>query len=706
MLDPTPAKGSVLRCMNENDHVPGNEGKEMRRLTRFGLYLIFAVMVSLGQHAVAWQDEDPGWTPELALQVKRISNVRVSPDGTRVLYEVSVPRMEEETSEWVAHIHVADADGRNTYQLTRGEKSCSGGRWSSDGKWIAFTSSRGSEKSNIFRINVRGGEAEQLTDVKGGISGFQWSPDAAHIAFVMTDPPTEDEETEEKEKRDARTVDEDLKMARLHIMPVEQNEEGERPTRLLTEGNFHVSGGFSGATFDFAPDGTAIVFTHTPTPKRDDWPKADISIVEVSSASVRPLVSTGAAEASAVFSPDGQSIAYSATDDPPTWARTGRVHVIAREGGEPRPLATTFDERPRILGWNADGTNVLVWETHETRYRIYALSISGGDVQTINTGDRFITGATLDRTGTHLGFTSEAPARPAEAFVSNVNDFSPVQVSDVQDLPDLALGRTEAITWKSSDGLEIEGLLTYPTGYEPGNRVPLLVIVHGGPTGVFQQRFIANRSAYPIAAFASRGYAVLRCNPRGSGGYGKAFRYANYDDWGFGDYQDIMAGVDHVIDMGVADADRMGIMGWSYGGYMTSWVITQTDRFKVASVGAGVTNLMSFNGTADIPGFVPDYFHGESWENLDAYIKHSAMFNVKGVTTPTLIQHGEKDARVPISQGYELYNALKRQNVQTKMIVYPRQPHGIREPKLALQAMRHNLEWFDTYLRADESESD
>ncbi len=288
----------------------------MRQLTRFGLYLTVAVVVSFSQHVIAWQDDDTGWTPELALQVKRISNVRVSPDGSRVLYEVSVPCMEEETSEWVTHIHVADTNGANSYQLTRGEKSCSGARWSPDGNWIAFTSERGAEKSNIFRISVQGGEAESLTDVKGGISSFRWSPDGAQIAFVMTDPPSEDEDKEKKEKRDARTVDEDLKMARLHIMPVEPNEEGDRPTRLLTEGDFNVSGGFFGASFDFAPDGTAIVFTHTPTPKIDDWPKADISVVEVSSASVRPLVSTGAAETSPVFSPDGQWIAYSASDDP------------------------------------------------------------------------------------------------------------------------------------------------------------------------------------------------------------------------------------------------------------------------------------------------------------------------------------------------------------------------------------------------------
>jgi dipeptidyl aminopeptidase/acylaminoacyl peptidase len=240
--------------------------------------------------------------------------------------------------------------------------------------------------------------------------------------------------------------------------------------------------------------------------------------------------------------------------------------------------------------------------------------------------------------------------------------------------------------------------LTYPVDYETGTRVPLLVIVHGGPAGVFVQSFIARRGAYPIAAFASRGYAVLRCNVRGSSGYGRDFRYANYEDWGGGDYRDIMSGVDHIVQMGVADPDRLGVMGWSYGGYMTSWIITQTDRFKAASVGAGVTNLMSFTGTADIPGFIPDYFGGEYWDVFDRWRSHSAMFNVKGVSTPTLIQHGERDDRVPISQGYELYNALLRQGVTVKMVVYPRQPHGIGEPKLQLDAMKRNLDWFERWI--------
>lgn len=217
--------------------------------------------------------------------------------------------------------------------------------------------------------------------------------------------------------------------------------------------------------------------------------------------------------------------------------------------------------------------------------------------------------------------------------------------------------------------------------------------------GVFTQGFVASPGLYPVATFAARGYAVLRPNPRGSSGYGKKFRYANYGDWGGGDFKDLMAGVDHIIDKGIAAPERLGVMGWSYGGFMTSWTITQTKRFKAASVGAGVTNLMSFTGTADIPSFLPDYFGGEPWNKLDAYRAHSAMFQVKGVTTPTLIQHGARDLRVPLSQGQELYNALKRQGCTTQMVIYPRTPHGIEEPKLLVDCMNRNLQWFDKYVR-------
>jgi dipeptidyl aminopeptidase/acylaminoacyl peptidase len=243
-------------------------------------------------------------------------------------------------------------------------------------------------------------------------------------------------------------------------------------------------------------------------------------------------------------------------------------------------------------------------------------------------------------------------------------------------------------------------LLTYPVGYQSGQRVPLILNVHGGPAGVFQQTFIGGRGVYPLATFASRGYAILRANPRGSSGYGTEFRRANIKDWGFGDFQDLMTGVDKVVEMGVADPERLGVMGWSYGGFMTSWIVTQTHRFKAASAGAPVTNLMSFNGTSDIPAFIPDYFGGQYWEAMDAYQKHSPIFNVKGVTTPTMVQQGDADIRVPISQGYEFYNALKAQGVPTRMLVLPRQPHGPNEPKMQLAAMKANLEWFEKYIGA------
>jgi dipeptidyl aminopeptidase/acylaminoacyl peptidase len=331
--------------------------------------------------------------------------------------------------------------------------------------------------------------------------------------------------------------------------------------------------------------------------------------------------------------------------------------------------------------------------------RIYAIEVASGAITEINKGNEVLGSFSLSRNGI-LGFTMQSSDKAPEAFVTSISNFAPVQISRANaDLPKLPLGKTEVLKWKSSDGLEVEGLLTYPVAYKSGTRVPLLLVVHGGPAGVFTQSYlVASRGPYPIATFASRGFAVLRVNPRGSSGYGQKFRFANIKDWGGGDYKDLLTGVDRVIEMGVADPERLGVMGWSYGGFMTSWTITQTHRFKAASVGAAVTNLMSFIGTADIPSFIPDYFGAQPWEDLEVYRTHSAMFNAKGVKTPTLIQHGEADERVPISQGYEFYNALKVQNVPVRMIVLPRMPHGPNEPKMVLKAKQTNLEWFEKYL--------
>jgi dipeptidyl aminopeptidase/acylaminoacyl peptidase len=267
------------------------------------------------------------------------------------------------------------------------------------------------------------------------------------------------------------------------------------------------------------------------------------------------------------------------------------------------------------------------------------------------------------------------------------------------DLPKQPLGETRLIKWKAKDGQEIEGLLTLPVDYDRSKRYPLILNIHGGPAGSFAQSFIANYGLYPLAAFAAHGWAVLRPNPRGSSAYGINFRSANVNDWGGGDYQDLMSGVDEVIRMGVADPDKLAVMGWSYGGYMTNWVITQTTRFKAAAAGAGLSNLVSMWGTNDIPSVLDDYFEGSWYDQPDRYIRMSPLAHADKVTTPTLILHGAADVRVPTTQGYEMYNALKRKGVPAQMVVYPRTPHGPQEPKFLLDIMQRHVDWVAKYLQ-------
>jgi dipeptidyl aminopeptidase/acylaminoacyl peptidase len=375
--------------------------------------------------------------------------------------------------------------------------------------------------------------------------------------------------------------------------------------------------------------------------------------------------------------------------------------VLPAKGGVPRPLADTADDFGRyseLIGWNESGKELLYSEIQGLDWKLLAMPLNGSPRLLSNGSSMSLSGAALNQTRTMVGFSLESSQQPAEAHVSALDDWKPIAISRVnRDLPTTTMPKTEAIRWKNDD-FEIEGLLTYPIDYKPAKKYPLLVIAHGGPMGAFTRTCDASPGTYPVAAFAARGYCILRPNVRGSSGYGAKLRYANYNDWGGGDYRDLLAGVDHVIGLGVADGERMGIMGWSYGGFMTSWTVTQTNRFRAASVGAGVTNLVSFTGTADIPSFLPDYFGGQFWDKPQHYEKHSAIFHVRGVKTPTLIQHGEKDERVPLSQGQEFYNALKQQGCITKMVIYPRTPHGIEEPALLLDCMQRNLDWFEQYV--------
>lgn len=631
------------------------------------------------------------WTPELQMQVATIGAVVPSPDGKLVAYTETRAVMEAEKSEMVSQIFLAAADGSRRVQLTRGEKGASAPAFSPDGRFVYFLSER-SGKPNIWRIAVDGGEAEMLTDWKGEIGSYKVSPDGKWIAFTGRRPDDEEEKAK-KEKRDWVVVDEKPKNHSLWMIPAEPDSQGKREAREVVPATRHIT------NFDWSPDARRIAFEHRPAPKADDWTRSDLSEVEVESGQVRVLAATGAAEQDPHYSPDGRYLAFTVSTEPPRWPGEERIAVMPLPGGDRRLLAPTYDERPNLLGWTRDSSRLVFSEMKRTRSALYTLPLEGSPTTVYEPTQGVLGSVTLNLTGTHAGFARESSTEAPEAYVLNLGGGAPVQVSRANtDLPKLPLGETRVVRWKAPDGLEIEGLLTYPVGYEAGKKYPLILNIHGGPAGVYTESFIGRPGIYPLAAFAARGYAILRPNPRGSGGYGKTFRFANVSDWGGKDYEDLMAGVDHVIGMGVADPDRMAVMGWSYGGFMTSWVIGHTQRFKAAVVGAAVTNLWSFTGTSDIPGFLPDYFAGEPWDNFEAYRRHSPMSYVKNVATPALILHGEADVRVPISQGYELYNALKRRGVTTKMVVYPRTPHGPREPKFLLDIMQRHLDWVEKYV--------
>jgi dipeptidyl aminopeptidase/acylaminoacyl peptidase len=657
---------------------------------------LFFFVISLSVVSAFGQVAGSVWTPEMQLKTKAVGSPRVSPDGKHVVYTVNEAVMTADKSEFVTQIWMGTTDGKDNYQVTFGDKSSTNPKWSPDGSSIAFTSNRKDNKNNLYILRLMGGEAEPITDVKSGVGDFEWAFDGRSIAYTMADPKSDEEEKNDKGKNDFRWVDENFKMARLYVVPVAKDVNGKREAKKLTNDSRSVSG------FNWSPDGRKIIFSHVRSPAANDWTTSEVSVVDVASGQVMSFAATKAAENSPIYSPDGKWIALLASDLPVRWAQSNRIVVYPAGGGATKTMALSYDGQPNVVAWTPDSTKIMFTETKGTGTALFEADVAAGTVREVDYQNAAIGALNMTKvgSGTAVAMVIQRPDGPPEVFALTPGVSGLTQISHANDqMAKMPVGKTEVIKWKSKDGRDIEGLLTYPIGYQTGAKIPLILNVHGGPAGVFTQSYIGGRGVYPLATFAARGYAILRPNPRGSSGYGTEFRRANIKDWGGMDYQDLMTGVDKVIEMGVADPNRLGVMGWSYGGYMTSWIVTQTKRFKAASAGAPVTNLMSFNGTADIPAFVPDYFGGQSWEIPEVYAKHSAMFNIKGVTTPTMIQQGDADARVPISQGYEFYNALKQQGVPTRMIVLPRQPHGPNEPKMQLAAMQANLDWFEKYLK-------
>jgi dipeptidyl aminopeptidase/acylaminoacyl peptidase len=635
------------------------------------------------------------WSPEQCLKLKNISAVVPSPDGSKVLYTIREAVMTDDRSEYVNQVWLCNANGANQIQITKGDKNSSNPAWSPDGKWISFTSSRDG-KANLYLLPVNGGESEKITDVKTAVGNYEWSRNGSMIAFTMLDAAGDKEEKDKKSKNDWYFMDEEIKQNRLFVLWLNKKDTaGKYVQKKITTGNYNVN------AFDWSADGKNIVYSHGKSPEVNDNVYSDILIVDIETGAIKSIASTAAGETNPLFSPDGKLLAYYCSTEPLDWSGPRHAKIYSLADGKTWRLKATPDENGGVIGWTADGKNILWSEANKTLSSIYVLSVDGNSITEWSKGIKdFIASPTLNSTGTFLAFTLQNPSKLPEAYISSLNNFSPAKVTSIHaENANKPLPKTEVIKWNGADGKEIEGLLTYPINYQPGQKVPFILNVHGGPAGVFTQTCVAgNQGSYPIAAFAEMGYAVLRPNPRGSSGYGTEFRMANRADWGGKDFMDLMAGVDFVIKMGVADENKMGVMGWSYGGFMSSWIVGHTNRFKVASIGAPVVDLGHQNLTDDIEGFLPSYFKADPWNDWSLYDAHSPLRFVQNVKTPVMLQHGEADQRVPFSNSVMFYNALRRRGVPVRLLALPRQPHGPQEPRMVLKTMQTNVEWFEKFI--------
>ncbi|MBO6574292.1 MAG: S9 family peptidase [Rhodothermales bacterium] len=640
--------------------------------------------------------QDQVWTPEFGMQFHNVGSPEISPDGSLVAYTISEALMEGEKSEYLTHIWVAASDGSWNRQFTFGDKSTGNPTFTPDGGAIAFSTSR-SGKNQVWLLPIMGGEAQQLTDIEQGVGSWAFSPDGARLAFTARDPDTEEDKARKKEKRDVILVDQDFKYS--HLYTVDADPATDDDAQRITEGDFHVT------EFDWSPDGSTIAFSHASDPRINSSITRDISTVPSDSGAVTLVVDWEGADRSPRFSPDGRTIAFVSDGGQVERVGLGDVYTVPATGGEVTALAHTYNRSAGLLDWMVDGTAVIVSESRRTYRTLYRLPVDGSEPSLLLPEDVVAGGFSFTPNQTAMAMVMQDPDTPADVyFVDTTTDYEARRLSDANGHLEIPpIGRTELLSWTSPDGLEIEGLLTYPIGYTAGDEVPLVLQVHGGPAGVFSQTYTGGRQLYMTQVFAQRGYAVLRPNPRGSTGYGKEFRYANIMDWGYGDFEDLMSGVDHVLDMGVAHPDSLLLMGWSYGGYMTSFAVTKTDRFQAASMGAGLPNLISMVTTTDIPDYLAAHMGGEFWDDYETYEKHSAMYRIKNVVTPTQVIHGANDLRVPFTQGQEFYVALKRLGVDTEFVVYPRTPHGPREPKLLMDVTPRILTWFEKHMEREGS---
>ncbi len=616
------------------------------------------------------------------VELKRVQGVALSPDGRLVAYVVREANWDENAFE--TEIWLADTATGETRPLTNAKKSSDAPAFSPDGKRLAFASDRG-EKRQVWLIDPRGGEAEALTAAEEGISAFAWSPDGVALAFTAQDPKADAIEEREKRHGEYEVVDQDHRMTHLHVIEV-----GSKKTRRLTEGTFTVG------SFDWAPDGTEIAFDHRRSPDAGDGGTADLSIVTVADAKVRSLVTQPGPDSGPVFSPDGSRVAFeSAMARERFYYANGRIAVVPRAGGAPVSLTDDFDEDPSLVGWGPNG--IWMAAARKTAAELFRLDPDTRGVAPVPLETAPIAfGFAFDRAFERVAFVGSSATAYPEACVAPARGGAVSRLSRLGDqVEGWALGTSELVSWRSQDGTVIEGVLRKPAGWTPGQKRPLLVIVHGGPTGTSRPSLVGGTYVYPVELFLAKGAIVLDPNYRGSAGYGEAFRSLNVRNLGVGDAWDVVSGIDHLVRQGLADATRVGVMGWSQGGYISAFLATHdAARFKAVSVGAGISNWVTYYANTDIHPFTRQYLGATPWDDIEVYRRTSPMTYIKGAKAPVLIQHGDGDRRVPLPNAYELYQGLVDGGVPAKLVVFKGFGHGLNKPKAVRAALEQNLEWF------------